>query len=251
MKTKKLAFNSILILVFFSILTFQVLARSSFSLGTQEVKVSKELAEGEVETYKIELESNIAGISYYIRSNQPSMCWVRVYDPSGEKIHSKNFGNLFGRFLGRSETETIENMSNGQYTLDVMSPSYGTCGYELYLTGLTEDKLLSNHQTVVYKTNQELIKKEDTINSLKKTINNLKEELDEYDEKITKMEKENEDINKTLNLAENTIKKLNEEKEDMQKRINLLTKLFYALVIVVIGLVSYYFYRRNQKRNKK
>ena len=142
-------------------------------------------------------------------------------------------------------------MSNGEYNLDVMSPSYGTCGYELYLTGLTEDKLLSNPQTEVYKTNQELIKKEDTINSLKKTINNLKEELDEYDEKKTKMEKENEDINKTLGLAENTIKKLNEEKEDMQRRINLLTKIFYALVIVIIGLASYYFYRHNQKSNKK
>lgn len=251
MKTKKLAFDSILILVFFSILTYQVLARISFSLGTEEVKVSKELVEGEIETYNIELESNMAGISYYIRSNQPSMCWVRLYDPSGGKIYSKNFGDLFGRFLGRSETETIENMSNGQYTLDVMSPSYGTCGYELYLTGLTEDKLLSNPQTEVYKTNQELIKKEDTINSLKKTINNLKEELDEYDAKITNLEKVNEDINKTLKIAENTIQKLNKEKEDMQRRINLLTKTFYALVIVIISLALYYFYRHNQKRKKK
>jgi len=157
----------ILSFVIFLALVPSSIARSSFELGSNEVKVSKILAEGETETYNVNIVDGIVGISYFVRSNEPSMCWLRVYNPSGKKIHSKNYGDLFSRFLGRSEAELIENISSGQYTLDIMSPSYGTCDYELYLIGLTENKLLSNPESEVYKTNQELMKKEETINSLR------------------------------------------------------------------------------------
>jgi hypothetical protein len=244
MSNKKLTFNLILILVFFSVLTCQVLARSSFSLGTEEVKVSKELAEAEVMTYNIELESNIAGISYYIRSNDPLICWLRLYDFQGKKVYSKDFGGLFSRFIGRSENQLIQNLTRGKYTLDIIAPSYQTCGYELYLIGLTKQKLVTIPNTELYKTNQELIKKDNKINTLNELVDELRDELEKNNKKIKNLEKEKSQIT-------NTVQKLMQERGVMQKRINLLTKICYALIIIIICLVLYNLYRYNQKRKKK
>ncbi len=235
-------FKKLPIVILFSFLlivvsSLAILAQSSVKLGVKEIKVSKDLEAGQVMTHNIELESNIKAISYYIRSENVSMCWLRVYDSNGKNIYSKDFGHLLGRFLGRSETYIIENLTTNSYTLDILAPSYHSCTYELYLKGLTKEELKANPETEFYKMTQEITKKNDTINLLNRQINDLREERNSMNIEIQNLEKEKENMNTKINL--------------LQEKINLLIKISIALFVIIIGIVSYYFYIHKSKIKSK
>src|SRR3989344_9110346 len=126
---KKLMLILILSFVFFIIVTFDVIAQNSFKLGTEEIKILKELKEGQVISYNIETETDINAISYYIRSQNASICWLRLYSTDGKSIYRKDFGQLFSRFIGRSENQIIQNLTGGKHVLEIIAPSYQSCHY--------------------------------------------------------------------------------------------------------------------------
>ncbi len=239
---KKLMLLLLLNFVFFIIVTFTVIAQNSFKLGTEEVKISKELREGQVISYDIEIQTDISAISYYIRSPNASICWLRLYSPDGKSIYRKDFGQLFSRFIGRSENQIIQNLTGGKYVLEIIAPSYSSCHYELHLKGLTKEQLISMPDTELYKMNQELIKKESAINSLNQQIIELKNKLNISIKKIENLTKEKEEIDREIELLKN-------QKTMAERKINLL----YVVIIVlfVVNLITYYIFKNKVKIKKK
>lgn len=238
---KKFIFILISSFVLFIIVNL-VIAQSSFKLGTEEIQISKELKEGQVMTYNIEPEANIDAISYYIRAPNTSICWLRLYDPDGKSIYRKDFGQLFSRFLGRSESYIIQNLTSGKHVLEIIAPSYQSCIYELYLKGLTKEQLIAMPDTELHKINQEIIKKESTINSLNQQINELKREINNSAQKIENLNKEKEKMGKEIQVLKN-------EKSNAERKIRLL----YSLIIVLFltNLILYFIYKNKLKIKKK
>ena len=243
---KKILLIGLPVFIFLFILSNQVFSET-LSVGTKEITAQNSLAEGKVKTYELQLQDDIKGISYYLRSQTPTICWLRLYDSTGKTVYSEDIGSLLGRFLGRTDTEIIENITDKKYTLDVLAPSYHSCNYTLYLKGLTQQTLISTAGTESYTINQELTKKTNEIDLLNKVITDLREEIALNSNEIKELTKQKEEMNNTLVSKENIT-------QELQKKVSLLAKVSLALglmLVILMGVGSYYLYSYTTKLKKR
>lgn len=214
---------------------------AKYTIGSEEIVLRNSLMEGEADTYELVIEPAVIAFSYYLRTNESSICYLNLYDSSGKEVYKEDFGaGLFSsQFLGRSETEIV-NLSNTkgpEYTFDVRATSdqtvYGIikyCIYELHLKGmtsninaLTREEILSEQ---LKKKNDELVIKETEIANLQKTVNDQTTKISYLNEQVAIFQSSNQSIKEKLSLW----------------KVHAI--LAYFLLIMILAFIGYRYFKK-------